>query len=133
MTIQHHPLDELLTAFAAVTLDLGQHVAVATHLIRCSHCRDVMHLMEHVGGAVLAGLSPTPMSSDAFARIETRLREPVAHEPRSERPERKALDDIPGLPALNHSIPPPPGSGSRRECVCVPFSYPPKATRVFSC
>jgi len=85
MTIQHHPLDELLTAFAAGTLDLGQHVAVATHLIRCSHCRDVMHLMEHVGGAVLAGLSPTPMSSDAFARIETRLREPVAHEPRSER------------------------------------------------
>jgi putative transcriptional regulator len=100
MTIQHHPLDELLTAFAAGTLDLGQHVAVATHLTRCSHCRDVMNLMEHVGGAVLAGLSPTPMSSDAFARIETRLREPVAHEPRSERPERKALDDIPGLPAF---------------------------------
>jgi len=100
MTIHHHPFDEPLIGFAAGTLDLGQHVAVATHLTRCSRCRDVMHLMEHVGGAVLAGLSPTPMSSDAFARMEARLRQPVVHEVRCERPGSGALDDMPGLPAF---------------------------------
>jgi putative transcriptional regulator len=100
MTIQHHPLDALLTAFAAGTLDLGQHVAVATHLTGCSHCRDTMHLMEHVGGAVLAALCPTPMSGSAFARTEARLHQPFASEPSSVQLEPKALDDIPGLPAF---------------------------------
>jgi len=98
MTIQHHPLDELLTAFAAGTLDLGQHVAVATHLTRCSRCREAMHLMEHVGGALLTGLTPTPMSGDALNRVEARLRQPVAHETRGEQTGPGTLGDIPGLP-----------------------------------
>ena len=105
MSIQHHPVDELLTAFAAGTLDLGQPVAVATHLTRCSRCRDAMHLMEHVGGAVLAGLSPTPMSGDALARVEARLRQPVAYEARREEPEPGTLDDMPGLPAFVRRYP----------------------------
>ena len=105
MTIEHHPLDELLTAFAAGTLDLGQHVAVATHMTRCSHCRDATHLMEHVGGAVLAGLSPTPMSGDALSRVEARLRQPVAREFRQEIQAHGALDDIPGLPAFVRRYP----------------------------
>jgi putative transcriptional regulator len=98
MTIQHHPLDALLTGFAAGTLDLGQHVAVSTHLIRCSACREMAHLMEHVGGALLEDLPPTPMSSGALARIEGRLRRQVAGEPRAVRVEPSALGDIPGLP-----------------------------------
>jgi putative transcriptional regulator len=105
MSIQHHPVDELLTDFAAGTLDLGQHVAVATHLTRCSRCRDAMHLMEHVGGAVLAGLSPTPMSGDALARVEARLRQPVVYEARREEPEPGTLDDMPGLPAFVRRYP----------------------------
>jgi putative transcriptional regulator len=98
MIIQHHPLDALLTGFAAGTLDLGQHVAVSTHLIACSTCREMMHLMEHVGGALLAELPPTPMSSDALARIEARMQRPVAGEPYAMRAASGALDDIPGLP-----------------------------------
>lgn len=105
MSIQHHPTDELLTEFAAGTLDPGQHVAVATHLIGCSRCRDAMHLMEHVGGAVLAGLSPTPMSDGALARVEARLRQPVVHEAHGREPEPGTLDGVPGLPAFVRRYP----------------------------
>jgi putative transcriptional regulator len=100
MTIRHHPPDELLTAFAAGTLDLGEHVVVATHLTGCSRCRDSMRLMEHVGGAVLADLTPTPMSDNAFRRVEARLRQPVADDTRHERTRPGALDDMPGLPTF---------------------------------
>ncbi len=73
MTIHHHPPEELLTAFAAGLLDLGQHVAVATHLVGCAHCRDAVRTMEHVGGAVLTGLPPSAMSVGALASVEARL------------------------------------------------------------
>lgn len=105
MSIQHHPVDELLTAFAAGTLDLGQHVAIATHLIRCPRCRDAMHLMEHVGGAMLAELSPTPMSGGALARVEARLRQPAVYEARREETQPGTLDDMPGLPAFVRRYP----------------------------
>ena len=105
MTIQHHPSDELLTAFAAGTLDQGQHVAIATHLLGCSHCRGWMHAMEHVGGKVLADLAPTAMSRDAFARIEARLHEPVQATKPAARSVRASLDDVAGLPAFVRRYP----------------------------
>lgn len=97
MTIHHHPPEELLTAYAAGLLDLGQHVAVATHLVGCARCRDAVRTMEYVGGAVLAGLPPTAMSSGAFASVEARLDRLVAA---TTSPPRRAagLADVPGLP-----------------------------------
>jgi len=73
MTIHHHPPDELLTAFAAGTLDLGQHVAVATHLAGCSNCRAMVRAMEQVGGVLIDRLKPSEMSPGAFAAVEARL------------------------------------------------------------
>ncbi|MEO8318258.1 MAG: ChrR family anti-sigma-E factor [Bradyrhizobium sp.] len=73
MTVHHHPPDELLTAFAAGTLDLGQHIAVATHLQTCPHCRVMVRAMEQVGGVLLDRLPPAEMSSGAFAAAEARL------------------------------------------------------------
>jgi len=75
MTIAHHPTEELLSAFAAGTLDLGQHVAMATHLVSCPHCRAFAHSMEHVGGAVIENLPPARMSTGALAEAESRLNE----------------------------------------------------------
>ena len=97
MTIHHHPPEELLTAFAAGLLDLGQHVAVATHLVGCAHCREAVRTMEHVGGAVLTGLPPTAMSAGALAGVEARLDRLV---PATALPPRHAagLADVPGLP-----------------------------------
>ena len=73
MTISHHPPGELLTAFAAGMLDLGQHVAVATHLVGCLHCRGVVRAMEQVGGVVVDRLPPVQMSPGALAAVEARL------------------------------------------------------------
>lgn len=98
MTIQHHPSDLLLTGFAAGTLDHGTHIAVATHLVGCAPCRGWIRSLEQVGGAVLADLPPTAMSSDALARVEARLRQPAPAA--SARPASTALDDVPGLPAF---------------------------------
>jgi len=75
MSIQHHPHNSMLAAFAAGTLDHGQHVAIATHLVGCAHCRGFMHSMERVGGAVLTSLPPAPMSNNALRQIEARLTE----------------------------------------------------------
>ena len=105
MTIQHHPAGALLTGFAAGTLDQGQHVAIATHLVGCSHCRGWMRSMEHVGGAVLAGLSPSAMSSGALARVGARLDEQTqaAETPVMSLP--APLDDVPELPAFVRRYP----------------------------
>jgi len=77
MSIEHHPTESMLTAFTAGTLDHGQHVAIATHLVSCPQCRNFMRSMEHVGGAILTGLPPVAMASDALAKVEARLNAPV--------------------------------------------------------
>jgi putative transcriptional regulator len=97
MSIEHHPTDSMLAAFAAGTLDLGRHVAIATHLVSCPQCRAFMRSMEQVGGAVLASLPPAAMSTGALAAVEARLKEPV-------RPAAVAITptvpetEVPGLP-----------------------------------
>jgi putative transcriptional regulator len=97
MSIEHHPTDSMLAAFAAGTLDHGQHVAVATHLVSCPQCRAFMRSMEQVGGTVLASLPPAAMSTGALAAVEARLNEPV-------RPAAAAITptvpetEVPGLP-----------------------------------
>jgi putative transcriptional regulator len=77
MSIEHHPPDALLAAFAAGTLDHGQHIAIATHLVSCAQCRAFTRSMEQVGGAVLSNLPPAPMSPHALAAVEARLNEPA--------------------------------------------------------
>ena len=77
MSIEHHPTDSLLAAFAAGTLDHGQHIAIATHLVTCLQCRTFMRSMEQVGGAVLTSLPPAVMANGALAAVEARLNEPV--------------------------------------------------------
>jgi putative transcriptional regulator len=77
MKIEHHPTELMLAVFAAGTLDHGQHVAIATHLVSCPQCRNFMRSMEHVGGAVLTSLPPVAMASDALAKVEARLNESV--------------------------------------------------------
>jgi putative transcriptional regulator len=97
MSIEHHPTDSMLAAFAAGTLDHGQHVAIATHLVSCPQCRAFMHSMEQIGGAILASLPPATMSNGALAAVEARLNElvrPAAVEITPTVPET----EVPGLP-----------------------------------
>jgi putative transcriptional regulator len=98
MTIQHHPSDVTLAAFAAGTLDQGQRMAIATHVDGCARCRAFVRAMEHVGGIVLDRLPPAAMTVGSLARVMGRLDEPA---PRAIRvPPPSDLDDIPGLPDI---------------------------------
>ena len=105
MTIVHHPSDELLMTFAAGVLDLGQRVAVATHLTGCSRCRRLVHAMEHVGGAVLSDLPVTPMSPGAFAAVEARLDGIAPAVTTGSRKMATGLGDVPGLPPFVRNYP----------------------------
>ena len=97
MSIEHHPTDSMLAAFTAGTLDHGQHVVIATHLLSCSQCRTFMRSIEKVGGEVLTGLSPASMSNDALAKVEARLNEPVLPAVADTAP--TVLEtEVPGLP-----------------------------------
>lgn len=96
MSIRHHPDDTLVTAFAAGTLDQGQHVVTATHIARCSRCRARVTAFEHVGGEMLEALPPAALSSDALARIEARLDRPALPPPEV----AEGLADVPGLPSF---------------------------------
>jgi putative transcriptional regulator len=132
MTIRHHPSETLLTGFAAGTLDPGQHVAVATHLVNCSHCANWVHVLEHVGGVFLADMPPTEMSSDAFARVEARLKEPVQAVQSAASGVSPALANVKGLPAFVRSYPAGPWKWIAPRMHLAPIVLPgPSETRVF--
>ena len=98
MSIEHHPTDLISAAFAAGTLDHGQHVAIATHLVACPKCRTFIRSMEKVGGAVLTGLSPVAMSNDALAKVEAQLNKPVMPAVQTNTAPAVFKSVVPGLP-----------------------------------
>lgn len=77
MSIDHHPSEEILATYAAGALDLGQHVAIATHLMSCAQCRNWARSMERVGGALLAEAAPALLAEGALDRALARLDEPA--------------------------------------------------------
>lgn len=98
MTIKHHPTDSMLAGFAAGTLDHGQHVAIATHLISCTHCRAFTRAIEQTGGAVLTRLAPASMSVNALQQAETRLTESSGASAVAAAAPAEAEIDVEGLP-----------------------------------
>jgi putative transcriptional regulator len=98
MTILHHPFESLLTAFSAGTLELGQHIAVATHLVSCVPCRKWSRTVEQLGGATLENLPPAAMSGDALSMVLSRLEEPRKTAKQDISPPTSALAEVPGLP-----------------------------------
>ena len=100
MIPSHHPDDSWLLAYAAGSLDLGQHVAIATHLQGCARCRAWTRTMECVGGAGLADAAPADLGADALERTLSRLDGPIA------RPQpRAAAEGAPeGLPPFARSF-----------------------------
>jgi putative transcriptional regulator len=103
MTIQHHPAEELLLAYAAGTLDQGQHAVIASHLMPCSSCRRWVRSMEGLGGDLLNNMPPAKLADDALGRLTARLDVDGAIAPlRQQRPEVDS--DIPGLPAFVRSL-----------------------------
>lgn len=69
----HHPVPELLAAYAAGSLDEGRGLLIATHLALCPRCRRDVARFECVGGGVLDALPPTPMDDHALDAVLARL------------------------------------------------------------
>ena len=76
MTIEHHPEEATLAAYAAGALDLGQRVALATHLRSCPRCRGWVRAMEQLGGALVANSPEAELSAGALAHALAQLDEP---------------------------------------------------------
>ena len=75
MTIEHHPTDEFLVRIAAGSLPGGESLLVSTHLEGCERCRDRLHLLQAVGGALLDEIEHATMAPDAWVRTLARIDE----------------------------------------------------------
>jgi len=79
--IRHHPSEATLLAQAAGHLPALHARVLAVHLSACPHCRDELHRLEELGGALLAALPPAPLQPDALAHTLTRLDDEVVAPP----------------------------------------------------
>jgi len=95
--IRHHPEEELLLALAAGRATAGQAIVLGTHLEHCVHCRERLHTMQAVGGALLEGVEPVAMGSDAMQRTLQRIdTAPALAEPPRTHAKKPALPN--GMP-----------------------------------
>ncbi|MGF1612085.1 MAG: ChrR family anti-sigma-E factor [Kiloniellales bacterium] len=70
---RHHPSNELLLAYAAGNSAEAVSLVVATHLALCPACRAEVAHLEALGGAVVEGLSPSPLPAELLQRIMSRI------------------------------------------------------------
>lgn len=80
---QHHLSDELLTAYAAGSLDEASNLFVASHLTLCPECRRRAAMMDEVGGVLLDDIAPVEMSAGALSAVLSRAEAPANDEPAS--------------------------------------------------
>ena len=78
MSPQHHPADDVLTAYAAGALEPGFGLVVGAHLEACVHCRARVGAFEATSGAALADLPESEIAPDGLAKVMARLDEPLA-------------------------------------------------------
>ncbi len=85
MTIQHHPGDELLLAYASGASDEAVSLVVATHLALCPDCRRTVRSFEKAGGDMLAAAAPQAVSYSLLDRAMAQL-DDVVPQPRTASP-----------------------------------------------
>ena len=73
MTARHHIDDSTLLRYASGDLDEAFAVVVASHLALCPECRRSLRIAEDIGGQLLKGEDPAPLSDDAFERLMSGL------------------------------------------------------------
>lgn len=77
MSIQHHPDESLLLAYASGTADEATGLIIATHMAFCAQCRETVILMEKIGGRLLENLPAAPLPRQALDATLARLDEPM--------------------------------------------------------
>lgn len=94
----HHLSDDLLTAYAAGTLDEATSLVVATHLTYCPECRARAAMLDAVGGSLLNSLNPSALATDALDSVFARLESDTPAESRTATPAAAPANDNPVLP-----------------------------------
>ncbi|HUO22502.1 MAG TPA: ChrR family anti-sigma-E factor [Caulobacteraceae bacterium] len=84
MTLQHHPSELILTAYASGALADGPGLGVAMHLEHCAQCRAAVAAMEAVGGSLLDALDDAAMDGLALDQIMARIERPAPATRRAE-------------------------------------------------
>ena len=69
----HHVDDALLMDYAVGATSEPESLMIATHLAFCPHCRETLHGLEDVGGAMLEDLAPETVSDDVLASVMERI------------------------------------------------------------
>lgn len=75
MSPNHHPSDDILTAYAAGALEPGFGLVVGAHVDVCAHCRARVGSFEAVSGAALENLADAGVGADALSSVMARLGE----------------------------------------------------------
>lgn len=68
-TLQKHPEDELLSAYAAASLPLSQALCISVHLEHCPKCSQNLHRLNQLGGELMLNLQPAPPSPELKNRL----------------------------------------------------------------
>lgn len=87
MSPHHHPVDDILTGYAAGALEPGFGLVVGAHVESCAHCRARIGAFEAAAGSALADLPEADLAPDALAKAMSRLNDaPAPAEPADTRP-----------------------------------------------
>lgn len=73
MSPQHHPSDDILTAYTAGALEPGFGLVVGAHVDVCVHCRARVGVFEAASGSALRDLAQAEVGADALANVMKRL------------------------------------------------------------
>jgi putative transcriptional regulator len=96
MTINHHPDDSTLLAYAAGAVNEAFSLVLAAHLEQCDRCRARVNEAEGIGGELLSDQPPVEMSAGSFATIWKRIERLEEKQPSQTAP-RKPTAGIPSV------------------------------------
>lgn len=92
MTINHHPSDFIVLAYASGSLATPLALVVGAHVDNCETCRETLELSESLGGLYLESAPPEDVDPAALARVLSRLDTPAATAAVKTSPTDLALD-----------------------------------------
>jgi putative transcriptional regulator len=73
VSINHHPSETTLLAYATGQLAEGLSLVVAMHLVWCDRCRNAVTAAETIGGVLLSQTEPEEISADLLIRTMKKL------------------------------------------------------------
>ncbi len=79
--INHHLSDEMIMAYAAGSLPVGQAMLARCHLDMCPHCQQRLFQAQMVGGALLDDMEETAVASTGFDQLMAELDDPEQDAP----------------------------------------------------